>query len=286
MDRLDFFEVNRGLFPNFDNATKLAARNEVYETFAFGLRENQSIRDLLKADYVVINSVLANFYGIKGVTGDAYRKVPVPKDSPRGGLLGMAAINVMGGNGERSNPVERGAWVLRKLLNEPPPPAPANVPAITRLAGKALSTRDRLQAHQDAPQCASCHRKIDPIGFGLENFDAVGQWRTQDSYQVPNPAGKPARDVPKLTWTIDPSGTLHKGPAFKNYFELRDIIAGKSDAFARGFGEALVEYAIGRPVGFRDESLLNDLLRQAKSKNLAVREFIHALVQSKEFQTK
>ncbi|MBA4189274.1 MAG: hypothetical protein C0467_14855 [Planctomycetaceae bacterium] len=286
MDRLDFFEVNRGLFPNFDNATKLAARNEVYETFAYGLRENTSIRDLLKADHVIINSVLANYYGIKGVTGDAYRKVPVPKDSPRGGLLGMAAINLMGSNGERTSPVERGAWVLRKLLNDPPPPAPANVPAITRLAGKALTTRDRLQAHQDAPQCASCHRKIDPIGFGLENFDAVGQWRTQDSYQVMDASGKPARDVPKLTWTIDPSGAMHKGPAFKSYFELRDIIAGKSDAFARGFSEALVEYAIGRPVGFRDAALLDDMQRQVKAKDLAMREFIHALVRSKEFQTK
>jgi len=241
---------------------------------------------LLKADHVIVNSLLANYYGIKGVTGDAYRKVPVPKDSPRGGLLGMAAVNVMGGNGERSSPVERGAWVLRKLLNDPPPPAPANVPAIARLAGKALTTRDRLQAHQEAPQCASCHRKIDPIGFGLENFDAAGQWRTQDSYQVMDSSGKPARDVPKLTWTIDPAGSLYKGPAFKNYFELRDIIATKSDAFARGFSAALIEYALGRPVGFRDEALIDDLLRQAKSNDFAMREFIHSLVRSNEFHTK
>jgi len=286
MDRLDFFQINRALFPRFDDSTKLAARDEVYETFTYELKHNASIRDLLKADYVVINSVMANYYGLPGVKGDEYRKVTLPKDSPRGGLLGMAAINVMGGNGEYTSPVERGAWVLRKMLNESPPPAPANVPAIARLAGKPLTTRERLMAHQELAQCASCHRKIDPIGFGLENFDAAGQWRTQDSYQVINSDGKPDRNIPKKTWTIDPAGALHKGPAFKNYFELRDIIAAKSDAFARGFSMALFEYALGRPVGFHDESLIDDMLRQAKTKDLAMREFIQTLILSKEFRTK
>jgi len=112
----------------------------------------------------------------------------------------MAAIMAMGSNGERTNPVERGAWVLRKLLNEPPPPAPANVPEIVRLAGKSLTTRERLQAHQESPQCASCHRKIDPIGFGLENFDATGQWRNTDSYQPVDAEG--VRNA-KLRKTLD-----------------------------------------------------------------------------------
>lgn len=285
MDRLDFFEINRALYPRFDDSTKLAARNEVYETITYLLRHNASLRDLLKSDYVVINSVLANYYGIAGVKGDAFQKVVLPKDSPRGGLLGMAAIHVMGGNGERTSPVERGAWVLRKLLNDPPPPAPANVPAITRLAGKVLTTRERLQAHQEEPQCASCHRKIDPIGFGLENFDAAGQWRTEDSYQATDANGKPDPKT-KKTWTIEAAAAFHKGPAFKDYFGLRDIIASKSDAFARSFSEALIEYALGRPLGFRDQPLIADMLRHADSKDLAMREFIHALVSSKEFHTK
>ncbi|MCB1086726.1 MAG: DUF1592 domain-containing protein, partial [Verrucomicrobiae bacterium] len=181
LDRIDFFEVNRALYPRFDSGTKVAAKGEIYETFAYLLRHNASLRDLLKSDYVVINRVLAHYYGISGVKGDGYEKVSLPKDSPRGGLLGMAGILFMGGNGERTSPVERGAWVLRKLLHDPPPPAPANVPAITRLSGQVLTTRERLLAHQEEPQCASCHRKIDPIGFGLENFDAAGQWRTEDS---------------------------------------------------------------------------------------------------------
>ena len=285
LDRIDFFEVNRALYPRFDTGTKVAARGEIQETIAHLLKHNASLRDLLKSDYVVINRVLAHYYGISGVQGDGYEKVSLPPDSPRGGLLGMAAIQFMGGNGERTSPVERGAWVLRKLLNDPPPPAPANVPAITRLAGKVLTTHERLLAHQEEPQCASCHRKIDPIGFGLENFDAAGQWRTEDSYTAIDANGNPDPKN-KKTWSIDPAAAFHKGPAFKNYFELRDIIASKSDAFARGFSQALIEFALGRPVGFRDEPLIDDMIQQACKKDLAIREFILALVRSQEFHTK
>jgi hypothetical protein len=285
LDRLDFFMVNLALYPRFDNSTKLAAKQEIYETFGHLLKQNASVRDLLKSDYVVINSLLANYYGIGGVKGDGFRKVNLPKDSPRGGLLGMAAISLMGGNGEHTSPVERGAWVLRKLLNDPPPPAPANVPALTRLAGKVLTTRERMLAHQEEPQCASCHRKIDPIGFGLENFDAVGQWRTEDSF-TPTDANGKVDTKAKKTWTIDPASALHKGPAFNGYFELRDIISSRSDAFARGFSTALTEYALGRPCGFSDEPLITELLRHTREKDFATREFIHALVRSKEFHTK
>jgi len=285
LDRIDFFEVNRTLYPRFDSGTKVAAKGEIHETMAFIMRNNASLRDLLKSDYVMINRVLAHYYGINGVKGEGYEKVSLPKDSPRGGLLGMAAIHFMGGNGERTSPVERGAWVLRKLLHDPPPPAPANVPAITRLAGKVLTTHERLIAHQEDPQCASCHRKIDPVGFGLENFDAAGQWRTEDSYMAIDANGKPDPKS-KKTWTIEAAAALYKGPAFKDFFGLRDIIASKSDAFARSFSEALIEFALGRPPGFRDEPLIAGMIQQAGKKNLAIREFIHALVASQEFHTK
>jgi hypothetical protein len=285
MDRLDFFEVNRAKFPRFDDSTRLAAKNEVYETFAYMLKHNSPVSDLLHADYVVVNHLLADYYGIPGVKGDAYQRVSVSPDSPRGGLLGMAAIHVMGGNGDRSSPVERGAWVLRKLLNDPPPPAPANVPQITRLAGQVLTTRERLVAHQEVPQCASCHRKIDPVGFGLENFDAVGQWRTEDSYQVMDDKGKPVKGASK-TWTIEASATLHHGPAFKDFFELRKIIASKRDDFARGFSVALAEYALGRSLGFRDEPLLDKMVTESRRKSYGMREFIQQLVASPEFHTK
>jgi mono/diheme cytochrome c family protein len=285
LDRLDFFEFNRELFPRFDNSTKLAAREEIFATFEHILREGASVRELLKSEYAILNPVLADYYGIAGVKSDTFQKVSLPKDSARGGLVGMAAVMAMGGNGEHTSPVERGAWVLRKLLNDPPPPAPANIPQITRLAGQVLTTRERLLAHQEDAQCASCHRRIDPVGFGLENFDAAGQWRTEDTYQVMDETGKPVKGASK-TWEIEAAGQLHRGPAFQDYFELRDIIASRADNFAKGFSEALIEYALGRPAGFRDEPLIADMLAAAKKEDLGMRAFVHALINSKEFHTK
>lgn len=285
LDRLDFFQVNLQKHPRFHNATKLEARNEIYETVDHLLRENLSIRNLLRSDFVIINAVLAEYYGIEDVTGDHFRPVPLTPDSPRGGLLGMAAVSLMGGNGEETSPVERGAWVLRKLLNDPPPPAPANIPQIARLAGKVLTTRERLSAHQEEAQCASCHRRIDPIGMGLENFDAVGAWRTENTYVVKDDSGKPVAGQEK-TWKIDPAGRLHDGPAFSNYFELRDILASRQDDFARGIAKGLIEYALGRPVGFHDDALVASVVDQAKEKDHAFREFIHAIVQSETFHTR
>ena len=285
LDRINFFQVNRAMYPRFDDSTKLNAQNEVFATFDYLLKNNAPLSDLLQADYAILNHLLADFYDIEGVSGDGFQKVSLPANSPRGGLLGMAAIHFMGGNGERTSPVERGAWVLRKLLNAPPPPAPANVPQITRLAGKVLTTRERLQMHQEDPQCASCHRKIDPVGFGLENFDAVGQWRTQDTYQVMDEKGKPVKGASK-TWQIETNAAFHNGPVFKDFFELRSIIASRSDDFAAGFSAALIEYALGRPIGFRDEPLLADMLAAAKKQELGVKAFIYALVTSKEFHTK
>jgi hypothetical protein len=278
LDRLDFFQFNVRQFPEFDDSLKAAARNEVFETFAHLLHHDGSLTRLLKSDEAVVNGLLARFYGIKGVVGDAWQPVKLPADSPRGGLLGMAAIMAMGSNGERTSPVERGAWVLRKVLNDPPPPAPPNVPQLSRLADKPLSPRERVLAHQEEPQCLQCHRKIDPIGFGLENFNTIGQWRTTELYTK--------ADEGRKDWPIDPSGAFHKGPKFIDFFQLRDLIAAKRENFARSFTEALIEYALGRPFGFADESLADDIVQRAKAKDFAIREIIRALVVSKAFQVK
>jgi hypothetical protein len=284
LDRLDFFQPDRAVFPEFDSNTKRAARQEVYETFAHLLRHGGSARELLKSDSVVVNGLLARYYGLSGIHGDAFRKVSLPADSPRGGVLGMAAFCYMGSNGQRTSPVERGAWVLRKLLNDPLPPAPANVPSLSRLENQPLTARQRIQAHREEPQCAHCHRKIDPIGFGLENFDPTGQWRTEDTVEAAT--NKPQVPGRRKTAPVDPSAAFHKGPAFKDYFELRDLIHQRSDDFARGLASALVEFGLGRPCGFSDAPLLDAILKRAQGGNLALREFINALVTSEDFQSK
>ncbi len=275
MERLDFFQFDTKLHREFDESVRSSARKEIYESFALLMRDEQEGRlgKLLKSDYVMINGLLGTYYGIDGVTGDHFRKVSLPADSPRGGLLGTAAVLAMGSDGIESSPVERGAWVLRYLLNDPPPPAPPNVPQLSRLADKTLTARERVLAHQQEPQCASCHRKIDPIGFGLENFTAAGKWRAEDKHG-------------KKTYDIDPSGKFHKGPAFADYFEMRELIAEREDDFARGFTEHLIGYGLGRPFGFTDEDLATRIIASARKEEFSVVEFIHALVQSKAFSTK
>lgn len=282
MERLDFFQFDVKLYPEFDESVKRAARQEVYETIRLILNEKRPLRDLLNADHVVINDLLADYYGIDGVEGSEFRKVAVPDGSPRGGLLAMAAVLAMGSDGTRSSPVERGAWVMRKLLDDPPPPAPANVPQLSRLSDKLLSPRELQQAHMEEPQCSQCHRKIDPIGFGLENFDAAGKWR--ENILLTEVVKKKVRRKKEVA--VDPHGQLPDGEEFASFYELREQLSAKDSAFARGFAEALIEYALGRPYGFSDESLRERILARAEKKDGSMREFIVALVQSKKFRIK
>lgn len=292
LDRLDLFQFDFRNFPKFDESTRVAARGEVYYTFLTLMRENLDARKLLKSDFVVINSVLADYYGItvdekkRPITGMNFRKVSVPADSPRGGLMGMACILAMGGNGANTSPVERGAWVMRKLVNDPPPPAPANVPQLSRLADKKLNARERLAAHQEQAQCAQCHRRIDPIGYGLENFDAAGVWREVDTFKPGetlrrNSEGK----LTNATYPIEPAGAFHRGPAFKDYWELRDLVAARGEDFLRGMTENLFEYALGRKLSFLDRDTTDRLMDLAK-KDPGLKSIILNLVATEEFQMK
>ena len=207
------------------------------------------------------------------ITGSEFRRVDLPKASIRGGLTGMAAVLAMGSDGKHTSPVERGAWVLRKVLNDPPPPAPANVPQLSRLEGKKLTVQQMLQVHQEEPQCSHCHKKMDPIGLGLENFDPTGKWRFKD-------------DLNKVKVKIKPAGSLYKGPSFKNYLELREIFYSRADDFNRGLITNLISYSLGRPSGFSDRPFIEKLHGHMKEHDNSMRALIHAIVQSKEFRTK
>ncbi|YCM43036.1 DUF1592 domain-containing protein [Verrucomicrobiaceae bacterium 227] len=284
--RLDTFQFNGLKFPTFDNAARDNAREEVFQTVRTLLTEKLPLGTLLKSDFVVINDLLAGYYEIPGVEGHHFRKVTLPAGHIRGGLLGSAAVLAMGSDGERSSPVERGAWVLRHLINRPPPPAPPNVPMLSRFDGKVLPARELQRAHQEEPQCAQCHEKIDPIGFGLENFDADGRWRATEFIALGKAKGIKAAAAKGKTFPIDPSGKLPGDIKFADYLGLRDAIAEHDEAFARSFAEALITYGLGRPFGFIDQDLADAMLEHARPGNYDLNLFIHALIQSKPFQTK
>ena len=282
MVRLDFFRFNPRLFPLFDDTVKNSARQEVYETLRHVLENNLPIQTLLKSDFVVINRPLADYYGLSGVPPEGFHRVDVPREMPRGGLLGMAAILAMGSDGNRSSPVERGAWVLRKLLHLPPPPAPANIPQLSRFSGELMPARKLMLAHQEQPQCAHCHRNIDPIGYGLERFDATGSWREEELTEIT----KLNRVVKTKTFPIDTTGSLPDGTQFKDFFDLREAIAAQSAAFTRGLAENLFEYALGRPCGFTDQEKIDAILQQSKKKGQTLRALLVALVESSAFQSR
>ncbi len=300
IDRLDFFRFDSQLHPDFDEPTREAAKHEVYHTFHTLLRDNLDARSLLKSKFVVVNGLLATYYDLQDMTdpikpkpivGETFRPVPVPAGSPRGGLLGMAAILGMGSNGERTSPVERGAWVLRKLLNDPPPDAPPNVPQLSRLDNQKIATRERLRMHQEEPQCAQCHREIDPIGFGLENFDAGGKWRTEEhvyrmGWVLEVGERKVHGKVVAASFPIDPAGAFYNGPSFMDFFELRDRIADRGDDFLRGLIENLCAYSLGRPVSFADADTIDALIGQAKADGGRLASIMQAIVATPEFQTK
>ncbi|MEM1293964.1 MAG: DUF1592 domain-containing protein [Verrucomicrobiota bacterium] len=280
MERLGMFAFAGRDFPDFDNAARDNAGEEIYQTVALLLKEKLPLVNLLKSDYVVVNDLLADYYGIEGIKGHHWRRVLVPEGSPRGGLLGSAAVMAMGSDGQRTSPVERGTWVLRHLVNNPPPPAPPNVPQLSRLEGEVFSARELQRAHQEEPQCAQCHRKIDPIGYGLENFDAAGAWRDVEVVK----SGK--RGSNRQEFAIDPSGKFTGGAEFADFYELRDVVASELDAFAAGLAESLIAYGLGRPFGFTDQDLADEMLEKAKDEDYAISALIHALVQSTPFRTK
>ena len=282
MERLDFFQFNFRTFPEFDDSMKESARSEVFETIRHILNDRRPASDLLNADYVIVNDLLADYYGLPPVNGKDFRKVAVPDNTPRGGLLGMAAVHAMGSDGNHSSPVERGVWVMRYLLNDPPPPAPPNVPQLSRVRGKLLSPREELAAHMEEAQCAQCHQRIDPIGYGMQNFDPVGQWR--EVLHLTKSKGR--RIVAKKEVTIDSSGAMPDGTPFDDFYGLRQEVAKHGEAFTQGLTEALIEYGLGRPYGFSDESLRERLLKRANARDGSMRELVLALVESAPFRRK
>lgn len=233
---LDEVKPDPKRFPGFDAELREAFRHETEQFFAHVVREDRSVLEFLDADYTFVNERLARHYGIASVSGDAFRKVSLA-GGQRGGLLGQASILTVTSNPTRTSPVKRGKWILENLFAAPPPDPPPNVPELADAKGEKLvgTLRQRMEQHRADPACASCHKLMDPLGFGLENYDAIGAWRDRDGDAA-----------------VDAGGELPDGRRFSGPAELRVILAVRKDEFRRCLIEKLLTYGLGRGLEYYD----------------------------------
>ena len=273
LHRFDDIAVNPKDYLMFDEQVRYSAREEPIRLFEHLVKENLSLRNLIDSDFAMLDPLLAHFYGIKGVDGQGFRKVSLPTGSPRGGLIGTTAFMIMGSTGDRTSPIIRGTLVLDKFLHDPSADPPPNVPELTDASKEPLPVREMIELHQSKAQCASCHAKIDPIGYGLETFDAVGLWREE-------------AEVGKRMEKIEQGGTLPGGKAYDDFEQFKSLLMENKEKLARSLVEGVASYGLGRTVEFSDGDDLDTLTERLISEDLRSRSLIHNLVMSSLFQTK
>jgi hypothetical protein len=259
---------NSNDFPDFDDNLRRAFQRETELFLASIMREDRSVLDLLRADYTFVNERLAKHYRIPNVYGSAFRRVSVTDDARRG-MLGHGSILTVTSHADRTSPVLRGKWILENLLGTPPPPPPPNVPPLreTVEGDKPRSMRERIEEHRANPVCANCHKLMDPIGLAMENFDAVGTWRTRD-------AGEP----------IDASGELVDGTRLDGVVALRDALLGRPEVFVGTLTEKLLTYALGRGLDHRDMPVVRSIVRESGRNDYRFSSLVLAIVKSLPFQ--
>jgi hypothetical protein len=258
------------LFPAFNEQLRRDFSTEVEAFIGSLFSDDRSVVDLLTADSTFLNERLARHYGISGVTGAQFRKVSL-EDKSRFGLLGKAAVQLRTSYGDRTSPVLRGAWVLDKLMGTPPtPPPPDTATDLSQKAGEQPKTvRERLEQHRDKASCRMCHGVIDPTGLALENFDAIGQWRTTDS-QAKAP--------------IDASTVLPTGVAINGVVELRQQLVARPEVFAQTVTERLLMYAVNRQLEYFDMPQVRGIVRAAAKDNYKLSSIVLGIVNSDAFR--
>ena len=263
---------NAVLYPTFDDNLREALRRETELFFESQLRDDRSIVELLTADYTFLNDRLARHYGIPGIYGSHYRRASYPNDR-RAGLLGHGSVLLVTSHPNRTSPVVRGKWVLENLLGSPPPPPPPDVPALSETdeGGEPATVRELMEQHRANPACSACHAKMDPLGFALENFDAIGQWRSVD-----RGAGAP----------IDPSGAMPNGTPFTTPAEFRAALLTEPwrSEFISTVTERLLTYAIGRGLEYFDAPAVREITREAESSDFRWSSIVLGIVKSAPFQ--
>ena len=268
---LDGKHPDEVLFPDADETLRDGFRRETELFIDSVFRENRSVIDLLTANYTYLNERLARHYGIPGIKGSHFRRVTLPAGSVRGGLLGQGSVLTITSYATRTSPVLRGKWVLENLLASAPPPPPANVPALSTDGAerdKPLTLREAMTRHRASPACASCHARMDPIGFAMENFDAVGRWRDRD-------AGNNL---------IDASGTFPEGTKFTGVSGLKQELLRHPEQFVGTVTEKLLMYAVGRNLQYYDAPSVRAIVREARPGRYALSSLVLGVVKSRPFQ--
>jgi hypothetical protein len=267
LGKLAGFVPDTHLFPEFDENLREAFATETRMFIGDQLRQDRSVLDLIQADYTFANDRLARHYGIPNVYGSHYRPVKLT-DRNRGGLLGQGSILAVTSYANRTSVVIRGRWLLANILGAPPPPPPLDVPALKDpgVDGQPKSLRDRMEIHRKNPACASCHQRMDPLGFTLENFDAVGKWRAEAD-------GAP----------VDPSAAMPDGTKFSGIDGLRKYLTDNKEDFVRTLSAKLLAYAVGRGLEYYDQPAIRKIAREAAADNYRWSSVILGVVNSTAF---
>ncbi|MDA8744631.1 DUF1592 domain-containing protein [Rubripirellula amarantea] len=287
LDKINATTPDEKLYPEYDELLANAISQEPELFFAEFIRSNLSVRELIDSDFTFLNSRLAKLYGIEGVEGLEFRKVQLPANSPRGGILTQAATLKTTANGTTTSPVTRGNFVLTNFLGTPPSPPPAGIGSIEPDTRGKTTIREILAAHRNIETCNQCHREIDPPGFALESFDPIGQFRTH--YRVSGSGGFLAafsgatfHDGPQ----VDASGTTADGEHFDGIEEFKQHLVREEDQVARHFVSQLIVYSTGSEIQFADRMTVDGILEQSKNNQYRVRDIIHAVIQSEVFRIK
>ena len=275
-----------------DDLLTESALEETQKFFGELVRADLPARNLVASDFVMVNERLAQHYGLPGVEGVAIRRVPVPAGSPRGGLMTQASVLKVTANGTTTSPVIRGAWIMERILGQPPAPPPPSVPAVEPDIRGSTTIRQQLDKHRDVASCATCHVKIDPPGFALESFDVMGGWR--DRYRATGDGAPPEKGfghggqkfVYHLALPVDAGGELADGRTFADIREFKRLLLDNEAQLARNLARQLTVYATGAPVRFGDRAQIEKILQRTQAGHYGVRALIHELVQSDLFLNK
>jgi hypothetical protein len=292
---IDATTPDKKLYPEYDELLQWSSVQETQRFFDVLLKEDLSVRNFIDSDFAMLNGRLAKHYGIPGVEGLAFRKVPLKPEYHRGGVLTHASVLKVTANGTSTSPVLRGAWVLDRILSQPAPPPPANVPAIEPDIRGATTIREQLTKHRESPACAGCHARIDPPGFALESYDAIGGWRdryrvvTDRDHWVKNRVGPLAPYLAAWQYglgkPVEAGSTLGKVP-FADLAELKKLLLAQPDQIARSVTTKLVTYSTGQPVGPADEAAVEAIVSKTRGSNYGLRSLVHAVVASDLFRRK